>query len=52
VKYYFLRSEDRIKILKINTKDNLVDMFTKGFIKNKFKYCLDLLNVYCWSLLF
>lgn len=47
VKYHFLRNEDRIKIKKINTRDNPADMFTKGVVESKFKHCLDLLNVYC-----
>jgi len=48
VKFHFLRNEDRIKILKICTKENPADMFTKGVVESKFKHCLDLLNVYCY----
>ncbi|KAJ4703438.1 Retrovirus-related Pol polyprotein from transposon TNT 1-94 [Melia azedarach] len=45
VRYHFLRSEKRIKVNKVGTADNPVDMFTKPVPHSKFQHCLDLLNV-------
>jgi len=49
VRYHFIRSERRIKVHKISTLHNPVDMFTKPVPKSKFDHCLSLLNVDCWG---
>ena len=49
VRYHFLRSEDRVKVLKVDTKDNPADIMTKPVPKSKFMHCLDLLNVDSWK---
>ena len=48
VRYHFIRTEKRIKVKKIGTKDNPADMFTKPVPESKFMHCLDLLNVDSW----
>ncbi|CAL1402752.1 unnamed protein product [Linum trigynum] len=45
VRYHFLRTEKRIKVKKVGTVDDPVDMFTKPVPHGKFQHCLDLLNV-------
>ncbi|GJX80864.1 retrovirus-related pol polyprotein from transposon TNT 1-94 [Tanacetum coccineum] len=45
VRYYFIRTETRIKVKKIVTEDNLADVFTKPVALSKFRHCLDLLNI-------
>ena len=45
VKYHFLRTDNRAKVEKIRTADNLANFFTKSVPFNKFKHCLDLLNI-------
>ncbi|GAA0144157.1 transmembrane signal receptor [Lithospermum erythrorhizon] len=45
VRYHFLRSEKRIKVNKVGTADNPVDMFTKPVPQSKFQHCLNLLNI-------
>ena len=45
VRYHFLRSERRIKVKKVGTVDNPVDMFTKSVLRSKFQHCLNFLNV-------
>ena len=45
VKLHFLRSGKRIKMNKVGTADNPIDMFTKSVLHNKFQHCLDLLNI-------
>ena len=47
VRYHFLRTEKRIKVNKVGTKDNPADMFTKPVPQSKFQHCLNLLNVRC-----
>jgi len=49
VLYHFIRTEKRIKVQKVDTKDNPADMFTKPVSKSKFMHCLELLNVDCWK---
>lgn len=49
VRYHFIRTETRVKIQKIDTRDNLADIFTKHVPKSKFMHCLDLLTVDCWK---
>ncbi|MCF6774911.1 Ty1/Copia family ribonuclease HI, partial [Corynebacterium sp. MC-12] len=45
VRYHFLRSEKRVKVNKVGTADNPIDMLTKPVPHSKFQHCLDLLNV-------
>ena len=45
VRYHFIRSKRRIKVHKISTLHNPVDMFTNLVPKSKFDHCLSLLNV-------
>ena len=45
VRYYFLRSEKRVKVNKVGTADNPTDMLTKPIPHSKFQHCLDLINV-------
>ncbi|GJX75492.1 transposable element [Tanacetum coccineum] len=49
VRYHFIRSERRIKVKKIGTKDNPADVFTKPVPLSKFRHCLDLLNIDNWK---
>jgi len=49
VHYHFIRTEERIEVQKVDTKDNSADMFTKPIPKSKFMHCLELLNVDCWK---
>jgi len=48
VRYHFVREiveEGEILLVKIHTEENPADMMTKVISANKFKYCLDLLNI-------
>lgn len=49
VRYHFIRSERRIKVLKVKTEENPADMLTKPVTVAKFRHCLDLLNVDSWK---
>nr|GEU39227.1 putative polyprotein [Tanacetum cinerariifolium] len=49
VRYHFIRTERRIKVKKIGTKDNPADVFTKPVPLSKFRHCLDLLNMDNWK---
>ena len=48
VRYHYIILEKRIKLKKIGTIDNLVDIFTKPVLGSKFQHYLDLLNVNSW----
>ncbi|GJR57614.1 putative polyprotein [Tanacetum coccineum] len=48
-RYHFIRTERRIKMKKIGTKDNPADVFTKPVPLSKFRHCLDLLNIDNWK---
>ena len=45
VMYHFLRSETRIKVKRVGTADNPVNMFTKLVLQSKFQHCLNLLKI-------
>ncbi|GKV37331.1 hypothetical protein SLEP1_g45370 [Rubroshorea leprosula] len=48
VRFHFIRdvvSSGEIIVKKINTENNPADMLTKSLLVNKFKHCLDLLNM-------
>lgn len=45
MRYHFLRSEERNKVMKVGAADSLADMFTIPVLHGKFQHCLDLLNV-------
>jgi hypothetical protein len=48
IKYHFIRDivvEGKIKVDKIHTYKNHVDMLTKSLYNTKFKHCLDLIGV-------
>ncbi|GJY08330.1 retrovirus-related pol polyprotein from transposon TNT 1-94 [Tanacetum coccineum] len=49
VRYHFIRTERRIKVKKIGTQDNPVDVFTKPVALSKFRHCLDLLDIDNWK---
>ena len=49
VRYHFIRSERRVKVKKVKTDDNPADALTKPVSLNKFKHCLDLLNIDSWG---
>ncbi|GJV60390.1 hypothetical protein Tco_1466490 [Tanacetum coccineum] len=49
VQYHFIRTERRIKVKKIGTKDNPADVFTKSVPLSKFCHYLDLLNIDNWK---
>ena len=42
MRFHFLRSEKRIKVMKVGNANNLADMFNKSVPHGKFEYCLDL----------
>lgn len=49
IKYHFIRqtiAERKVYVQKINTRDNLADMFTKPLPVSKFKLCLNLICIY------
>ena len=45
VRYHFIREIKVIKVKKIDTADNPVDMMTKSIRLRKFEPCLELLGV-------
>ena len=45
VRYHFICTEKKIKVKKIDTKDNLADIFTRSVLESKFQHCLNLLIV-------
>lgn len=45
LRYHFVRSEQRVKVMKLSTIDNPIDMFNKPIPHNKFQHCLDLFNI-------
>jgi hypothetical protein len=48
IKYHFIRDivvEGKIKVNKIHTNENPIDMLTKSLSNTKFKHCLDLVGV-------
>jgi hypothetical protein len=49
VRYHFLRSEKRVKVKKVKTDDNPADALTKPVTLNKFRHCLDILNIGSWG---
>ena len=47
VKLHFIRDvieSEKVKVEKVSTEENPVDMFTKSLSSVKFKHCLDLIN--------
>ena len=47
VKLHFIRDViefEKVKVKKVSTEENPVDMFTKSLSSVKFKHCLDLIN--------
>lgn len=49
INYHFIRetiAEGKVSVQKINTRDNLADMFTKSLPVSKFKICLNLIGTY------
>jgi len=45
IRYHFIREVKIIKIKKIGTADNLIDMMTTPVLSRKFEHCLELLGV-------
>ncbi|XP_062100092.1 protein FAR1-RELATED SEQUENCE 11-like [Humulus lupulus] len=48
IKLHFIRevlANREVQVKKINTTNNLADMFTKGVTQDKFRHCLNLLNI-------
>ena len=48
IRLHFIRdivSSEQVRVLKINTNHNPADMLTKCVTQDKFKHCLDILNI-------
>lgn len=45
VRYHFMRSEKRIKMIKVYVGSSPTDMFKKLVAHGKFQHCLNLINV-------